>query len=109
MKKEFSMSDILTVYTGKLYSKIDKLYEILNFLCQENLMTHHLPVAANFVKQGLISQLTPAQQDICIGWIHTDDWEEKVKEVDTLFGKINLFPIDKTGFETFMIENSLLK
>lgn len=104
------MSDILTVTTGRLYSKtkIDGVYRVLNFLTGEDLMTHHLPAAAKFVKNKLLEQLTPAQRGLCIGWIHTDDWAKKVGEVDEAFGKIELKPVDKTGFEKFMLENSLL-
>lgn len=108
MQQQFLMSDILTVVTGRLYSKMETLYEILDFLTQESLMTHHLPTARKFVKEQLISQLSLAQQDLVNEWEHTENWQEKVTQANNLFGGIFLVPVDKTGFEDYMIENSLL-
>lgn len=108
MKQQFLVSDILSVVTGRLYSNMDNLYKILDFLTQENLMTHHLPTARNFVKDQLISQLPLSLQDLCIQWEHTEDWEARVIQAMNRFGQIPLTPVDKAGFETYMIENSLL-
>jgi len=46
--KQFHISDVLTVTTGKLVSSrhIDGVYELLNFLTGDNLFTHQLPRAA---------------------------------------------------------------
>lgn len=108
MQQQFSVADILTVTTGRLYSNMEKLYELLDFLTQENLMTHHLPIAAQFVKEQLISQLSPTLQDLCKEWEHTEDWQDKVEQANNLFGLIALIPVNKAGFEKYMIENSLL-
>ena len=88
---------------------MEGVYIILDFLTGESLMTHHLPTASNFVKEGLLKQLSLDAQKICAEWIHTDDWEKKIAEVDETFGEIELQPVDKTGFEKYMIDNSLLK
>lgn len=71
-------------------------------------MTHHLPIAIQFVKEQLISQLSSTQQDFVNGWEHTEDWQEKVTQANDLFGSISLVPVNKTGFEDYMIKNSLL-
>jgi len=45
MKKKFHIGDILSITTGKLVSlrQMDGIYDILNFLTQDNLFTHQLP------------------------------------------------------------------
>jgi hypothetical protein len=56
--REFDLSDILTVTTGKLVSTrhIDGVYDILNYMTGENLFTHQLPRASDECKPRLVRQ-----------------------------------------------------
>ena len=47
-KRDFHISDILSVTTGRLVSTrhMNGVYEVLNFLHQDNLFTHQLPRAS---------------------------------------------------------------
>lgn len=59
MKKKFHLGDILTVTTGKLVAPrmMEAVYEILNFLTQDNLYTHQIPRALRFCGPLLLEQL----------------------------------------------------
>jgi len=45
--RKFHISDILTVTTGKMVSvhNVEGLYDILNYMTEDNLYTHQLPRA----------------------------------------------------------------
>lgn len=56
--KDFPLADALTVTTGKLLSHrhMDGVYEILNFMTQDNLFTHQLPRACDAMQPVLLEQ-----------------------------------------------------
>lgn len=54
--REFALAPILTVTTGKLLCEIGELYDILNFMTGDNLMTHQLPRAARACEPELLRQ-----------------------------------------------------
>lgn len=57
--KEFHLGDILSITTGYLVSPdhIDGIYEILDFLTGDELMSHQLPLAVTAVESALFEQL----------------------------------------------------
>lgn len=106
---KFNIKCIATILTGRLYSAkhMNGIYEILDFLTGESLMTYRLPVAANFCKQQLNAQLPEETQKFFNDWVHTDDWKEKLEAHPVQ--EFELTPVNKEGFENYMLENSLLK
>ena len=58
MAKQFHISDVLSVTTGRLVSSrhMEGIYEILNFLTGDNLFTHQLPRAMRECEPWLRSQ-----------------------------------------------------
>jgi len=63
--KLFSISDVLSVTTGRLVSDrhMDGMYAILNFLTGDDLFTHQLRRAMNEVKPWLRSQFPTLMED----------------------------------------------
>ena len=57
MKKTFTTAQILNVTTGLLITKMDDIYEILNFLTQDELYTHQIPRALTICTPSLREQL----------------------------------------------------
>ena len=53
---QFPVEVILSVIYGKLLCDIEKVYEILNYMLDDNLYTHQIPRASKFVKQFLLKQ-----------------------------------------------------
>lgn len=58
MKKKFHLGDVLSITTGRLVSPrhMDGVYDILNFMTEDNLFTHQLPRACDECKPYLLKQ-----------------------------------------------------
>lgn len=56
--RDFDLADILSITTGRLLSHrhIDGVYDILNHLTGDSLMTHQLPRAADTAGPALLEQ-----------------------------------------------------
>jgi hypothetical protein len=47
--KKFSLKQLFAIVDGRMSTSMDDIYDILNHVCDTDLMTHHLPVAKNYV------------------------------------------------------------
>lgn len=58
MKRSFHLGDVLSITTGKLVSPrhVDGIYDILNWMTQDNLFTHQLPRASRECEPWLLRQ-----------------------------------------------------
>lgn len=63
--KEFHISDVLSITTGRLVSSrhMGGIYEILNFLTGDNLFTHQLPRAMRECEPWLRTQFPDIMED----------------------------------------------
>lgn len=50
MTKKFNLKQLFTIVDGRISTGMEDIYSILNHLCDQELMTHHLPVASDYVK-----------------------------------------------------------
>lgn len=44
-RRKFALADILNITTGLLFTPVERLYDVANFLSGESLFTHQLPKA----------------------------------------------------------------
>lgn len=51
MTKQFTTLQLFSITDGRLSTSIDDIYEMLNHICDTELMTHHLPIAFNYLKE----------------------------------------------------------
>ena len=58
MSKDFDLGDILSITTGKLVSPryMEGIYDILNYMTDDNLFTHQLPRAMRECREPLLTQ-----------------------------------------------------
>jgi len=58
--REFPLDEVLTVTTGKLVARrhMDAVYDVLNHLTGDNLLTHQLPRALNACLPAVLAQHT---------------------------------------------------
>jgi hypothetical protein len=58
MSRDFNLSDILTITTGRLVSSrhMEGVHDLLNFMTQDTLFTHQLPRAAVECRSWLLRQ-----------------------------------------------------
>lgn len=75
MSKNFKLGQVLTVTSGVLLCSVDELYEILNYLTNDNLYTHQLPRAAEIAKPQLLAKFP--ELNVLIPEINTEEQVEK--------------------------------
>lgn len=79
--KEFHIGDVLTITTGKLVSPrlMDGVYDILNYMTEDNLFTHQLPRVANECRPFLFKQYPELElvDSNCVNKENVDEWLQK--------------------------------
>ena len=83
--KEFATADVMSVVTGVLMGKIAGVYEVLNWMTDDELMTHQLPyvgreagpviVAAHPSLAVAIEEAQQVTHENCQEWLRT--WEAR--------------------------------
>lgn len=56
MTRTFPLGQVLSVTTGILLCEMSEVYDILNYMTQDNLFTHQLPRAAEVCKPAILEQ-----------------------------------------------------
>ena len=51
MTKQFTLLQLFSLVDGRLSVPMDDVYDMLNHICDSNLMTHHLPTAFDYLKE----------------------------------------------------------
>lgn len=87
-RKLFHLGDILSITTGRLVSPrlMGGVYDILNYMTQDNLYTHQLPRAGDECKPWLLRQ-HPQLRTVDASSIDRDNWQDWLAEQVKLFGK----------------------
>jgi len=123
--KKFSLKQLFAIVDGRMSTSMSDIYEILNHVCDENLYTHHLPLAKNYVllkNPKWVQQVKELLEEIGkpIGAaIFTPDFVSKNIEFSRFMEAIeNNNPMievpqlkdefDTSDFVDYMINNSLL-
>lgn len=88
--RAFPLADVLTVTTGRLLSHrhVAGLYEILNFLTGDDLMTHQLGRATEACRPSIVAQHSWLADDI-----DTADLFSWLAAVENAHGDVDLLPI----------------
>lgn len=113
MEKKFTMLQLFSILDGRLSTNIGDVYEMLNHITSTSLMTHHLPVAMDFLQkvnppwfQDLVKECD-AIKALC-----GDHFETIVKVIKESYNTEHDIPQLTTeelvGFGDYMLSNSLL-
>lgn len=119
MTKKFTIIQLFSLLDGRLATTIDDVYLTLNHITDDNLMTHHLPVAFNYVKLknpkwfDELKKLIADAETLCpikernhqqfewlIEYFKTHNTEHEIPQLKDEF--------DTSDFGKYMIDNSLL-
>lgn len=114
MTKQFSFKQLFSVVDGRMSTNIDDIYDILNHVTGESLMTHHLPVALDYLKSK-----TPLWLQDCTKRLdamkseHGNDFLTLMGVIDNLaLPDIDVPQIadehSADDFGSFMVDNSIL-
>lgn len=85
--KEFHISDVLTIITGKLVSTrhMEGVYDTLNYMTNDNLFTHQLPRAMEECRPYLLKQF-PFLNNLNKNEITENNWEDWLNDKIEQFG-----------------------
>ena len=77
MTRIFELEVILSVTTGTLLCKLDRIYDILQYMTGEPVFTHQLPLVADICKHALWAQY-PNLRNLSAVDVDRDNWLEYV-------------------------------
>lgn len=113
MTKKFSLLQLFSLVDGRLSTEIGDVYEMLNHICDDDLMTHHLPVANDYLKEKNPNWFVDVKNEISGLKItrDTDFWTciSRLKSYNNIYEIPQLKDeFDTSDFPKYMIDNSLL-
>ena len=98
MQKEFDLGAVLNITTSRLFTSMDDVYEVLNYLTGDDIYTHQIPRVMDVAKPYVLS-LHPELKGVGDNVeIHSfEDAKAFVDEQKKIFGeKLPLKPMAKT-------------
>lgn len=115
MTKKFTLLQLFSIVDGRLSTSIDDVYLMLNHIMDDNLMTHHLPVAMDYLRKKnpkWFHKLSNRLSGLKL-MNRKGDFEKimsELKKNNEVFDIPQLVSTkkQKEEFGKFMIENSLL-
>jgi hypothetical protein len=113
--KKYTLEQLFALVDGRLSTTIDDVYDMLKHITdEENLFTHHLPVALDYLKWKNPKWFVEVSKDISDikKKLHTDDFITLLSYIQKN-NKEYLIPQLKDEFDTsdfgeYMVGNSLL-
>lgn len=76
-KRVFKLEEVISAVRGVLLCDIGQIYEVLNFLTGDDLMTHQLPRAGKDVQPSVFAQ-HPFLKDLDLSRINKDTWKQEL-------------------------------
>jgi hypothetical protein len=86
--REFHLGDILSITTRHLVSlrMMDGVYDVLDFMTGQSLMTHQLPRASDVCRPELLKQF-PQLNDVDASGVTAKNWEKWLNEQVKAYGE----------------------
>ena len=96
--KQFDLGAILNITTSRLFTNMDDVYEILNYLTGDSIFIHQIPRVMDAAKPYVLS-LHPELEGVGVG-VAINSFEDAkafVNEQKKIYGnKLSLTPMSKT-------------
>lgn len=96
--KQFDLGAILNITTGILFTSMDDVYEVLNYLTGDSIFIHQIPRVMDAAKPYVLS-LHPELEGVGVG-VTINSFEDAkafVDEQKIIYGnKLSLTPMSKT-------------
>lgn len=95
--RSFELGDVLSITTGRLVSSrlIDGVYDILNYMTDDDLYTHQLPRASKECRPYLFDQ-HPQLVNVDATTVTGENWQTWLDEQKKLYGdSLSVSPIPK--------------
>ena len=98
LQREFDLGAVLNITSGRLFTKMDDIYDVLDYLTGSKLFTHMLPEAGALAKSYVLllhPELQGVGADVVIN--SQEDADKFVAEQKKIFGEtMVLSPIGKS-------------
>ena len=110
--KEYTVKQLFNIVDGRLSTTMNDVYDILNYLTGQQLMTHHLPIASRYVRSKAPNWYLQVAEDIQKARNEVGDkFQDLIQHpnMDKFYFIAPLDEWDMQGFEKYMINNSLLR
>ena len=115
MTKKFNLLQLFSLVDGRLSTSMGDVYDMINHITDEELMTHHLPVAMNYIREKnpkWFQELTQRLLTIKAS-LQSNTFETVIGAIKDKYNDEYDIPQLKDEFDTsdfgkFMIDNSLL-
>lgn len=116
MTKQFNLLQLFSLADGRLSTSMEDVSNMLEHICDTELMTHHLPVAMSYVKNKNPQWLQDVKAKLdSIKNIHraVDTFEATIHLIKEQYNDQYNIPqlkdeFDTSDFGTFMLDNNLL-
>lgn len=114
MNKNFTLLQLFSIVDERLSTNMGDVYEILNHVCDDNLMTHHLPTAMKYLKEKKPDWFVEATKNIQAtkDILETHGFEvliESISKEKSVYSIPQLKDeFDTSDFGSYMVDNSLL-
>ena len=121
MTKQFTLEQLFSLCDGRLSTNMDDVYAMLNHICDSDLMTHHLPVAMDYLRLKNPTWFDEVKTRLeTIGSLSlglesklSDDFKAFIATVKSQYNDTYDIPqlkdeFDTSDFAQYMIDNSLL-
>lgn len=113
MTKQFTLLQLFSLVDGRLSTNMDDVYSMLNHVCNDDLMTHHLPVAMNYLKEKKPVWLPIVENTYeTLGCTKETEFNECVRILTANNEVMNIPQLkdecDTSDFGEYMVNNSLL-
>ena len=114
MTKTFTRLQLFSIVDGRLSTKIDDVYDMLNHICDTNLMTHQLPTAFDYFKEKephwyVVERAHLVDLKKELG---SDNFQKLIENIHEHNVSVEVHQLkdemDTSDFEKYMVENDLL-
>lgn len=114
MIKRFTELQLFSLTDGRMSTKMEDIYEMLNHICDMELMTHHLPVAFNYLEKKSPAWFVREKANLNrMKDKYGDEFERLINIIKEQEISVDVPQLkdefDTSDFAMYMLDNSLLK
>lgn len=112
--KKFTMLQLFSILDGRLSTNMDDVYEMLNHITGEDLMTHHLPVAMSYIKEVNPEWFKTLENKLLFikAQVQSNTFETLIGAIKDKYNEEYQIPQltaeEMKNFGAYMVDNSLL-
>ena len=85
---KYNIETILSITHNKLLTDLDSVYQILNFMLDDNLFTHQLPRACRFAKKFILAEYSQLDEwELFDKQVTPENYKQYIEKAKSMFGE----------------------